>query len=109
MGELWAVPIMIRLVLIENLRRVAVRIEVGQRHRELAARWATQLLSTAEMEPANLILVLADMARSKPSLTTSFVAELSRRLQEKIQPGAFAHMDRTTPLRTIAKHRRICP
>ncbi|HMD53653.1 MAG TPA: cyclic beta 1-2 glucan synthetase, partial [Phycisphaerae bacterium] len=83
MGELWAVPIMIRLALIENLRRVAVRIEVGQRHRELAAQWAARLLSTAEMEPANLILVLADMARSKPSLTTSFVAELSRRLQGK--------------------------
>jgi cyclic beta-1,2-glucan synthetase len=83
MGELWAVPIMIRLALIENLRRVAVRIEAGQRHRELAAQWATQLLATAETEPANLILVLADMARSNPPLTTSFVAELSRRLQGK--------------------------
>ena len=31
LGELWAIPIMLRLALIENLRRVAVRIGAGSR------------------------------------------------------------------------------
>ena len=30
LGELWAIPIMLRLALIENLRRVAARIAVGE-------------------------------------------------------------------------------
>ena len=30
LGELWAIPIMLRLALIENLRRVAVRIAAGR-------------------------------------------------------------------------------
>jgi NADH:ubiquinone oxidoreductase subunit F (NADH-binding) len=33
LGELWAVPIMLRLGLIENLRRVAVRLSAGVRDR----------------------------------------------------------------------------
>jgi len=36
LGELWAVPIMLRLTLIENLRRVAFRIAWRRRHRDLA-------------------------------------------------------------------------
>ncbi|HTV49120.1 MAG TPA: glucoamylase family protein [Phycisphaerae bacterium] len=83
LGELWAVPIMIRLALIENLRRVAARIAVGQEHRNLAAQWARRLLSAAETQPGDLIMVLADMARSNPPLSTTFVAEFSRCLQGK--------------------------
>ena len=33
LGELWAIPIMLRLALIENLRRVAVRIAADKRDR----------------------------------------------------------------------------
>ena len=40
LGELWAVPIMLRLALIENLRRVALRISIGRDERDLAADWA---------------------------------------------------------------------
>ncbi|HEY4330392.1 MAG TPA: glycosyltransferase family 2 protein, partial [Phycisphaerae bacterium] len=82
-GELWAVPIMLRLALIENLRRIAARISAGLKDRKLAAGWAQQLIKTAEEEPGDLILVLADMARSAPQLSNSFVAEFSRQLQGK--------------------------
>ena len=41
------------------------------------------MMSTMENNPKNLVLVIADMARSKPPMESSFVAELSRRLQEK--------------------------
>ena len=81
LGELWAIPIMLRLALIENLRRVAVRIGSGRMDRDLAVAWADQLTQIAREDPKSLILVIADMARSNPPMTTPFVSELARRLQ----------------------------
>ena len=81
LGELWAIPIMLRLALIENLRRVAVRIAAGRTDRNLADGWADQMTEMAEKDPKNLILVIADMARSNPPMSGAFVAELARRLQ----------------------------
>lgn len=81
LGELWAIPIMLRLALIENLRRVAVRVADNRRQRDLANHWADQMTRVAESNPSGLILLVADMARSNPPITSAFVAELARRLQ----------------------------
>ncbi|WP_368858627.1 glucoamylase family protein [Janthinobacterium sp. FW305-128] len=81
LGELWAVPIMLRLALIENLRRVAARVADDRMQRDLANTWADQMTEIAERNPSGLILLVADMARSNPPMTSAFVAELSRRLQ----------------------------
>jgi cellobiose phosphorylase len=81
LGELWAVPIMLRLALIENLRRVATRIIAHRAGRDLADYWTDQMLETVQQDPKSLILVVADMARSNPPMTSPFVAELARRLQ----------------------------
>ena len=81
LGELWAIPIMLRLALIENLRRVAARISTDRIDRNLADYWADQMTEIAGKDPKSLILVIADMARSDPPMVSSFVAELTRRLQ----------------------------
>ncbi len=81
LGELWAIPIMLRLALIENLRRVGVRMAAARADRDLANVWADQMMEIAESDPKSLILVIADMARSSPPLGSAFVAELTRRLQ----------------------------
>lgn len=81
LGELWAVPIMLRLAVIENLRRVGMRIAAGWVDRNLASSWADQMTETAEKDPKSLILVIADMARSDPPMVGAFVAELVRCLQ----------------------------
>jgi cyclic beta-1,2-glucan synthetase len=81
LGELWAIPIMLRLALIENLRRVAARIAIDRVDRNRAAYWADRISDTAEKDPKSLILTIADMARSNPPMVSSFVAELARRLQ----------------------------
>ncbi len=81
LGELWALPIMLRLALVENLRRVAARVASDRIDRNHADDWADQMTATAEKDPKSLILVIADMARSDPPLMSSFVAELARRLQ----------------------------
>src|SRR3990170_3866121 len=81
LGELWAIPIMLRLAVIENLRRVAARIAADRMDRNSADYWADQMTETAGKDPKNLILVIADMARSNPPMVSSFIAELTRRLQ----------------------------
>jgi hypothetical protein len=47
LGELWAVPIMLRLALIENLRRVASRVMANGADRDLADEWAGRLIETS--------------------------------------------------------------
>ncbi len=90
LGELWAIPIMLRLALIENLRRVGMRIASGRSERDLANTWADRMMQTAERDPKSLILVIADMARSTPPMRSAFVAELARRLQGQTAALALA-------------------
>ncbi len=90
LGELWAIPIMLRLALIENLRRVGMRIASGRSERDLANTWADRMMQTAERDPKSLILVIADMARSTPPMRSAFVAELARRSQGQTAALALA-------------------
>jgi cyclic beta-1,2-glucan synthetase len=86
LGELWAVPIMLRLALLENVRRIAARQVHTCRQRALANRWADRLAGQADQRPGDLILLVADMAREVPAMGASFVAELTRRLQGRSGP-----------------------
>lgn len=81
LGELWAIPIMLRLALIENLRRLSTEIALDILHKNLADYWADQMLEILDKDPKNLVVVIADMARSKPPAEGAFVAELTRKLQ----------------------------
>jgi len=83
LGELWAFPIMLRLALIENLSRVAARIAVDRKDSALGNTWAKQMIDIVEKNPRDLVLIIADMARSKPPMTSAFVAEFARKLQWK--------------------------
>ncbi len=91
LGELWALPLMLRLALIENLRRVAVRIASARRDRDLATDWAERMVAVVEQKPTDLILVLADMARAEPPLSGAFLAEMTRHLQGQNPNFAFAN------------------
>src|SRR6186997_1167534 len=81
LGELWAIPIMLRLAVIENLRRVSGKIALDMIDHNLADFWAEKMIDTVKETPGNLILVIADMARSKPVLDSHFVACFTRKLQ----------------------------
>ena len=85
LGELWAIPIMLRLALIENLRRVGARLLAERAARNHADSWADQMTEIAAKDPKSLILVIADMARSNPPMAGPFVAEFARRLQGQSQ------------------------
>jgi len=88
LGELWAVPIMLRLALLENLRRMAARVMRDGNDRRLASQWGDNLNRAASDTPTDVVLVVADMARSAPPLTGAFIAELTRSLQGR--GGAWA-------------------
>ncbi|HUS67750.1 MAG TPA: glucoamylase family protein [Kofleriaceae bacterium] len=81
LGELWAIPIMLRLALIENLRRVVSSVIAGRTDRERAALWADRMIETAASEPAKVVVVLADMVAADPRLSNAFVNEFATRLQ----------------------------
>jgi cellobiose phosphorylase len=81
LGELWAIPIMLRLALLENLRRVAARVMAGRRERERAGYWVEQMLEIAAKDPARVVLVLAELVKENPPLTNAFVAEFASCLQ----------------------------
>jgi cellobiose phosphorylase len=83
LGELWALPGMLRLALIENLRRVSICVAEAQKERNLADMWVKRISDCAENKPADLIMVTAEMARSRPPLSSAFVAEMVRRLQDR--------------------------
>ena len=80
LGELWAVPIMLRLGLIENLRRVTTRLAQARKERDLADAWVDRLKDKADESPSQLVVVVADMAQSEIPWTSSFVAEFCQRL-----------------------------
>ncbi len=89
LGELWAFPIMLQLALLENLRRVAVRIARRREERDAAIAWADRMLETAERDPKKLIQLLAEFAYADVPLTAPFVEEFYARLQSQGPAMAF--------------------
>jgi len=83
LGELWAIPIMLRLGLIENLQRITTRLAIAREDRDRADLWVDRLQDVAEKNPSHLVVVVADMAKSDFSLSSSFVAEFCQRLSRQ--------------------------
>ncbi len=87
-GELWAIASMLRLVLIENLRRCADRIVTGRTQREEADRLADRLLGSPTRPPEPAERVLGAFA-SRP-LPRALAVQLVQRLRDcdpKITPA----------------------
>jgi cellobiose phosphorylase len=89
LGELWAFPIMLQLALLENLRRVGLRIARRREELDAATVWADRMLATAEKEPKQLIQLLAKFANADVPLTAPFVEEFYARLQAQGASMAF--------------------
>jgi cyclic beta-1,2-glucan synthetase len=83
LGELWAIPIMLRLGLIENLHRITTRLALAREDRDLADLWTDRLQDMAEKTPSHLVVVVADMAKSDLPTSSSFVAEFCQRLSRQ--------------------------
>ena len=81
LGELWAVPIMASLALVENLRRVSRRIAWRRRQHEAAVGWSRRFIEAIQDDPKSLITILADFVQSELVKSSPFLAELTACLQ----------------------------
>src|SRR6185295_6779501 len=82
-GELWAVPITLRLALVENLRRLATRIVSSRGEREEADRLADKLLELAQLQPQELLPLLSSRVGKRKQIGRAFVVQLMQRLREQ--------------------------
>jgi cellobiose phosphorylase len=89
LGELWAFPIMLRLALIENVRRVASQIARRREDRDTAIAWSERLIAAASDDPQRLTHILADLSDAKIRITAPFVEEFTERLQGQGSVFAF--------------------
>jgi len=80
-GELWAVPITLRILLVENLRRLAERIVRDRAARQEADELADPLLGLGGRTPADATAVLARVEQQR--LPTAFAVQLVQRLREQ--------------------------
>ena len=84
-GELWAVPAMLRLALIENLRRMALRTVQRLDQIELADQWAARITADGEQHQARTgaaaTAALNAFLASHPPLTPVFVSRFLRQLR----------------------------
>ena len=80
-GELWAVAITLRILLVENLRRLAARIAGDRMARNQADALADRLLGDGgrETEPAAIVL----KALNPSSLSAAFALQLVQRLRDQ--------------------------
>ncbi|MEP6762823.1 MAG: glucoamylase family protein [Gemmatimonadaceae bacterium] len=90
-GELWAIPAMLRLGLIESVRRMAMR--TVQRLDELAEadKWAERMHGAGEASAEDLHDALGSLQENNPRLTPAFVSRFLR--QVRAAAGAFPPLE----------------
>lgn len=99
LGELWAFPIMLKLALIENLRRVAVRVARRREELDAASDWADRMQVAAETKPQQLVQLLAKLARTDLPISAPFVEQFYARLVLHGPPVEFVRIWLTHQLR----------
>ena len=87
-GEIWAIPIMLRLALVEELQRLAADVVAARRARDRARKWGLLLASSGRDPEAVIDRMLADESRATGRLSPPFVVELLHWLRD--QPSSAA-------------------
>ncbi len=82
-GEIWAIPIMLRLGLVEELRRLADGVVAARRSRENARRWHEKLVRSADWTEANILRLLQEGRQEDNKLSAAFVVELLQWLRDQ--------------------------
>ena len=79
-GELWAIPIMLRIVLLENIRRLAEQVLYTQNERQAAEKWLEPFLSS-EKGPEHWEEIL-ETANAPVIYSTAYAERLLRRVRD---------------------------
>jgi cyclic beta-1,2-glucan synthetase len=84
-GELWAVPIMLRLGLLLTVGSLAAS-EASAGNRERADRWAERVVAARE-SPLELASAMVALERREAEISAPFLVQLARRLRETDDPS----------------------
>ena len=75
-GELWALPQMMRIALIESIQSLAVTALDDLRERQLADLWANRLITANRRDSNQLFVILAELAKAEPHPSPYFGTQL---------------------------------
>ena len=75
-GELWALPSILRFVLIENLRRISIRVERSRRMRQKANEVVDEIIRLNDAEASAALLKQIDTLVDDPTFATQFLYRL---------------------------------
>ena len=81
MGELWAIPTMLRLGLVENIRRMSLRVKARLDEVEEADRVAAQIMAANDESPEALARALEAFISDHPAFTPTFVARFLHQIR----------------------------
>ncbi|MGD0918537.1 MAG: glycosyl transferase, partial [Thermodesulfobacteriota bacterium] len=82
-GELWAVPQMLRIALIESIRDLAASALTELREGEIADFWANRLITANRRDPKQLFTILAELAATQPGPSPYFATQLVDHLYDE--------------------------
>ncbi len=82
-AELWALPLMLRLHLLECLRALAIQVEQQQSQSEEADFWANRLITAARHSPPRLLKMMEELVERHPEPTAHFASELTAHLYDE--------------------------
>jgi len=96
-GELWALPLMLRLQLLECLRSLAIQVEQQQSQSEEADFWANRLITAARHSSTQLFKMMETLVARHPEPTAHFASELMEHLydEEAVLPLVSAWLERS--------------
>ncbi len=111
-AELWALPLMLRLQLLECLRTLALQVEEHQSQSEQADFWANRLIAAVRHNSPRLLRVMEELIERYPEPAPHFASELVAHLydEEAALPLVSGWLERTlrAPLLEVMQqeHRR---
>lgn len=82
-GELWAIPMMVRMALIEHIRHVCESIDASQQQWHKADKLAEQLLSLKDRKPEELLDIAKESIRHLEAINPSYGEHLLNRLKKQ--------------------------
>ncbi len=87
-GEIWAMPQMLRIALMESIQNLAVTALSDLRERQLAEFWANRLIAANRRDSNQLFTILAELAKGELAPTPYFATQLVGLLYD--EAGALA-------------------
>ncbi|PYI99121.1 MAG: hypothetical protein DME98_01820 [Verrucomicrobia bacterium] len=96
-GELWALPLMLRLQLLECVRALAIQVEQQQSQSKEADFWANRLITAARHSSTQLFKMMEALVDRHPEPTAHFASELIAHLydEEAVLPLVSAWLERS--------------